>query len=86
MLMKVINITALCLSVIALTVALWTYQQADARAEQALQRREKALVERYKLDVFRICEGLRLKDCPKDPQTLDELFRPLGGLLTPLSK
>ena len=76
--MKAISITALCLSVVALVVSLWTYQQADARAEHALQRREKALVDRYKPEVDRICEDFGLKDRPKDPQTLDELFRPLG--------
>jgi hypothetical protein len=37
---------ALLLSTCALALSVWTYQQADARAEAALRRREKALVGR----------------------------------------
>ena len=84
--MKAISITAFVISVVALIVSIWTFQQADARAELALQRREKMLVEKYKPEVDRICQDFGLKERPKDPQTLDELLRPLVGLWTGLSK
>jgi hypothetical protein len=84
--MKAICITAIVISVTALIVSLWTEQQADSRAEQALQRREKAIVDKYKPEVDRICKDLGLKERPQDPQTLDELFRPLVELSTDLSK
>jgi hypothetical protein len=77
---------ALAISVLAFALSFWTYQQADARAEAALKRREKALVEKYRPEVERICNEFGLKDSPKDAETVDELIRPLGGLFEGLSK
>ena len=78
---------ALALSVLALAVSVWTYQQADARAEAALKRRERALVDKHRPDVERLCREFGLKDAPSpDAETVDELLRPLGGLLAGLSK
>ena len=82
---KLMTIAALVCSVIALAVSVWTYQQADARAERALERREKAFVEMYKPEVERVCQDFGI-EAPQDPQTLDQLFRPLGKLFTDLSK
>ena len=39
---------AIVLSVIALGFSLWTWHQADARAEAAALRREKAIVDKYR--------------------------------------
>lgn len=81
---KLMTVAALALSVIALAVSVWTYQQADVRAERALERREKALVEEYKPEVERLCEDFGIV-APQDPQTLDQLFRPLFKLATDVS-
>ena len=77
---KLMTITALAFSVIALAVSVWTYQQADVRAG-----REKALVEKYKSEVERVCKDFGIV-APQDPKTLDQLFRPLGKLITDLSE
>ncbi len=78
---------ALLVSAAALALSTWTYQQADARAEAALKRREKVLTERYRPEVERLCREFGLKDGPPpDAETLDELVKPLDRLLEPLSK
>jgi hypothetical protein len=46
---------ALVLSGAALAVSVWTYRQADERAEAALRRREKALVDEHRPGVERVC-------------------------------
>ncbi len=81
---KLMTIAALVFSVIAIAVSVWTYQQADARAERALERREKALVEEYRPEVERLCDDFGVVG-PQDPQTLDQLFRPLFKLATDVS-
>ena len=83
---KWLSIVALSISAASIALSAWTYHQADARAEEALQRREKALVEKYKPDVERVYKDFGMKT-PQDPQTLDELFGPLIKMLCePLSK
>jgi hypothetical protein len=78
---------ALILSALALAVSIWTYQQADARAEAALKRREKALVEKHRPDIERLCREFGLKEGPPPgAETLNELMDPLGRLLETLSK
>ena len=68
-------------------MSVWTYQQADARAEAALKRREKALVDKHRPEVERLCREFGLKDSlPPNADTLDELVRPLGGLFEGLRK
>ena len=83
---KGMNGLALTLSIMALAVSLWTYQQADARADAALQRREKALVDKHRPEVERLCKEFGLTGPPADAQTVDELVRPLGGLVEGLGK
>jgi hypothetical protein len=78
---------ALVLSALALSLSIWTHQQADARAQAALKRREKALVDKYRPEVERICREFKLKESPPpDADTLDQLLRPLGPLFQPVSK
>jgi hypothetical protein len=77
---------ALAISVVALAFSIWTYQQADARADAALKRREKALVEKQRPRVERICREFGFKEPPKDAETVDELIEPLGGLFEGLSR
>lgn len=76
----------LAISVLALAVSIWTYQQADARAEAALKRREKAFVEKHRPEVERFCEEFGVEKPPKDAETVDELIRPLGGLIEGIGK
>lgn len=73
---KWLSILAICASLGATAVSVWTYQNADARAEEALQRREKALVEKLKPEVVRAYQDAKIRHAD-DPQTLDELFLPL---------
>jgi len=84
--MKAICIASFVFSCIALAVSLWTYKQADARAERALQRREQAIVHRYEPVVDRICKDFGLEDGPRDPRTFEELLDPLSGLLKDLDR
>ena len=79
--MRWFSLLALTLSLIALGVSLQTWHQADARADAALQRREKALP-----GIVKFCEYMNMKEPPEDVQTLDELLAPLGKLLEPLSR
>jgi hypothetical protein len=81
-----LGLVALVVSLIALAVAGSTYFQADARAEAALQRRERELVRRYSPPIRRICADFRMSVPEGEPQTLEELFEPLGRLLEGLSK
>jgi hypothetical protein len=84
--MRWLSLAALVVSVVALTVSAWTWQQADTRAEAALQRREKALVEKQRPAVVKMCRDFGLKEPPENVQTIDELYAPLSGLMTGLSK
>jgi hypothetical protein len=83
---KWLCVLALVASLAALSLSAWTYREADARAEAAVRRREKALVDEQRPRVERLCHEFGLPDPPPDAQTLDELYRPLGGLLDGLHK
>jgi hypothetical protein len=84
--MRRLNIATLAVSVLALGVSVYTWQQADARAEAALQRREKALVDKHRPGVVKFCQDFGIKEPPEDAQTIDELLAPLGGLFDGMSK
>lgn len=87
--MKALSIAAFVISVLALALAVWTYVQADTRleqrVEQALQQREIALLAKYQPEVERIYDefGLHWK---RNPQNLDDLFRPMFQLFLGLRK
>jgi len=87
---KAISLAALVVSLAALALSVFTYLQADARVdarvEEALRRREKALVERAKPTFTKIFNDFQMKDVPENPQTLDDLFEPLLKLMVGLSK
>ncbi|MEX2188379.1 MAG: hypothetical protein WD875_16345 [Pirellulales bacterium] len=81
---KILTIAALALSAASLALSTWTYSQADARAERALQERERRLVEKWKPGITEAC--LEFDAVPaEDPQTLDELFQPFFDLVVKLS-
>ena len=84
--MRWLSAVALALSLIAVGVSAWTWQQADARAEAALQRREKALVDKHRPAVVKLCRDFGIKEPPADTQSLDELMAPVGALFAGLSK
>lgn len=84
--MRWLSALALFVSLIALGVSIWMWQQADARAEAALQRRERALVDKHRPAVVKMCQDFGLKEPPADAQTLDELLAPMQGLFAGLSK
>lgn len=84
--MRWFSTLAFIVSLISLTLSIFIWQQADARADDALRRREKILVEKHRLLVVRWCREFRIKNPPEDAQTLDELLTPLHGLLEGLSK
>ena len=84
--MRWFSCLALTLSFAALGVSLYTWQQADARAEAALRRREKALVDKYRPGILKFYKETNMKAPPEDAQTLDELLAPLGKLFEGLSK
>jgi hypothetical protein len=77
---------ALAVSLLALGISIHTWTQADARAEAALQRREKALVDRIRPEINKLCRDFGLKELPDDVQTLEELMVPVQRLGAGLSK
>lgn len=77
---------AVALSLVAVGVSAWTWQQADARAEAALQRREKAIVDKHRPAVLKVCRDFGIKEPPADTQSLDDLPAPVGALFAGLSK
>ncbi len=80
---KWLSILALTVSVLAIGISIRTYQEADARATDAVARREQELVRRYAPNVERICEEFGVV-LPSDPATIEELMAPLLRLVTGL--
>ena len=80
---KWLSIAALMVSALAVGISIHTYQEADARATDAVARRELELVRRYTPKVERICEDLGVL-LPTDPSTIEELLAPLLRLATSL--
>ncbi len=76
---RVVPWLALAFSLVALFLSAALYFQADARAEAALRRREKAFAVRHAAQVRRICKDLGVAELPaKTPETFDELVEPLA--------
>jgi len=84
--MRWLSFVALVLSLLALSVSVYTWNQADARTESALQRREKSLVDKRRPAVVKMCKDFGVKEPSEDAQTLEELYAPLGGLFVGLGK
>ena len=70
---------ALCFSLVSLGYAAWLHQRTEYFAEQALQKRGKALVKHLAPELMNSYRdlGVNRNDGPKNPQTLEELFAPL---------
>jgi hypothetical protein len=84
--MRWLSALALTTGLIALGLSVWMWQQADARAEAALQRREKALADKHRPAIVKLCREFGMKESPQDAQTLDDLLAPVQRLLGGLSK
>ena len=84
--MRWMSATALLMSLVSLTISAWMWQQADARAEAALQRREKALVDKHRPAMTKVCREFGIQEPPSDCSTIDELVQPLEGLFAGLRK
>ncbi len=80
--MRWFSAVALVVSLIALGVSTWTWQEADARADAALQRREKAIVDKYRPAIVNMCREFGVQGPPENVQTLDELLPAVEGLLS----
>jgi uncharacterized protein HemX len=58
---------------------------ASESVEAALKRHEQSLVEKHRPTVVKLCQQFSI-DRPVNAQTMDELMRPLVGLVAGLSK
>ena len=79
---KITSWSALAISLIALFFAWQAFVQLDQRADEALARREKALVQKMEPKVREICEDFGVEHPSTSPETLEELVRPLAELVT----
>ena len=81
---KAIPIISLLISIAALLFAGSVYLRADAIADQAVARREQALVEKLQPKLHGIYEDFdtELNASQKNPKTLDDLLGPLIQLVT----
>lgn len=77
----VFSVAALCLSTLL-------YFSADARADAALRRREKAFVARHAAAFGGIYRDMQLVLRPeeKQPETMDDMIRPLLRLMTAVNR
>jgi len=73
---KWLSIVALMVSFLAIAISVRTYREADARATEAVERREQELVRRYTPEVLRVCEAFEIVP-PSNPTTIEELIAPL---------
>jgi len=80
---KWLNTVALTVSFLAIALSVWTYQELDARAVEAVERREQELVRLYLPKVERICKDFDISP-PSHPTTIEELMAPLVHLATAL--
>jgi len=76
----------LACSLVAVTVSICTWQQADDRANAALRRKEKALVEKYRPAIERICKDFDIPGPPAESESLDALMDPIHRLVVNLAK
>lgn len=77
-------IAALVLSSASLALSVWTHSQAEARVERALEKRERALVEKWKPHFVKVFHEFDTPNRYHDPQTIDDLFQPLMDLIAKL--
>jgi hypothetical protein len=77
---------ALCLSVAALGYTAWVHHRTEHFAELALQQREKVFVSRLtsQLKKAYLDMGVKENSLSKNPQTLEELFKPLIEIMDKL--
>ena len=75
---------ALVISMIALFFAWQAFHQLDQRADDALARRERILVQKMAPRVREICEDFGVDFPSTSPETLEELLRPIVKLVEDL--
>ncbi|MCH7725388.1 MAG: hypothetical protein IH991_02730 [Planctomycetes bacterium] len=78
---KIVSWCALVISMLALFFAWQAYHQLDQRADDALARRERALVQELEPRVQQICEAFDVVYPSTSPETLEELVRPLVKII-----
>ena len=66
---------------IALFFAWQAFHQLDQRADDALARRERALVQELEPQVRQLCEDFDVDYASTSPETLEELVRPFVKLI-----
>ena len=74
---KITSGCALAISMIALFFAWQAFHQLDQRADDALARRERILVQKMAPRVREICEDFGVDFPSTSPETLEELLRPI---------
>jgi len=78
-----ITYVSLLLSLAAIVLATLVWLDSAARAERALEQREKALFRRYKPAIMKFYEDINVEMPSKDPETTEELLDPMLKLLQP---
>ncbi len=79
---KPLAFICLSISIASLALAVSVHWRADAVADAALSRRERALVEKLKPKVMQVIADFNVENNLKDVTTLDGLFAPLFHLST----
>jgi len=74
---KIVSWCSLVVSMLALFFSWQAYHQLDRRADDALARRERALVQEMEPRVRKLCDEFGASYPSTSPETLEELVRPL---------
>ncbi|HWB21173.1 MAG TPA: hypothetical protein VG711_12815 [Phycisphaerales bacterium] len=83
---KAFSIIAIILSVVAISLSLWTFIDREHIARQALNDREAALIRHYQPNLQKIAADFDITNYPSDPHTLEEAFDPILKAFEGLSK
>lgn len=84
--MRTVAFLALLIAIAALAISVWNWSEADSRADAAMKRREKALVQRHKPHIIKISDQMGLVERVFQAETFDDLLEPMLGLTEGLSK
>jgi hypothetical protein len=81
---RIISFIALLVSMASLSYVIWLHHNINSFAQAALRQRESELVYHFTPNMFDLYRGLGVAEnkLPKSPQTLEELFQPLVGIIT----
>lgn len=82
---KIVSWCALAISLVALLFSWQAYHQLDQRAEDALARRERTLVQKLEPKVRQICDDFDVDYPNASAETLEELLHPLAKIIDGIS-